>query len=261
MWTNKINQRALMKQTARFLPASQAFMPPWACLAFPMARAQDNANNTQPVYQVRTGILMLTMPEEKYLTLLPDLLDKHKIEKVIPDLWDAVKNKQITLVGYPMVVTKSGQRAVIETVDEIVNEEPEFPPGFLPRPYYYPGYYLPGYTPVTPTTPVSFETRNSGVTYEVEPVIGPDGVHIDLNLAPQHVERLGFKLFSRPKQADVVGADGTDVKLPLFFTTKVTTSISLASGQHVLIAAHKKEKPEGTIEIFILDAEVITAGK
>src|SRR5438105_14047476 len=45
---------------------------------------------------------------------------------------------------------------------------------------------------VTPTTPTAFETRNTGVTLEVEPVVGPDGVTVDLNLVPQVVEFEGF---------------------------------------------------------------------
>ena len=55
-----------------------------------------------------------------------------------------------------------------------------------------------GYTPVTPTTPTTFETRNTGVTLEVEPVVGPDGETIDLNLAPQVVEFDGFINYGSP---------------------------------------------------------------
>ena len=35
--------------------------------------------------------------------------------------------------------------------------------------------------------PSAFETRNAGVTLEVEPVLGPDGKTIDLNIVPQDV--------------------------------------------------------------------------
>ena len=55
-----------------------------------------------------------------------------------------------------------------------------------------------GTTPVTPTTPTAFETRNTGVTLEVEPVVGPDGVTIDLNLVPQVVEFEGFINYGSP---------------------------------------------------------------
>src|SRR5256885_8461855 len=54
---------------------------------------------------------------------------------------------------------------------------------------------------VTPTTPNAFDTRNTGVTLEIEPVVGPDGVTIDLNLVPQIVRseerRVGKECRSR----------------------------------------------------------------
>src|SRR5207237_2853822 len=52
--------------------------------------------------------------------------------------------------------------------------------------------------PITPTTPTAFETRNTGVTLEVEPVVGPDGITIDLNLVPQVVEFEGFINYGSP---------------------------------------------------------------
>ncbi len=68
-----------------------------------------------PLYQVRIGVLMVSMPEEKYLALMPDLLDKAKIYKVVSAILDAVKRKEMVLEGYPFLVTKSAERAGIET--------------------------------------------------------------------------------------------------------------------------------------------------
>src|ERR1700730_8486654 len=102
------------------------------------------------------------------------------------------EKKGVDLLSAPRVTTKSGQRAVIEIVRE----------------FRYPTTFTPPQVPsinggtggtgtisievVTPTTPQTFETRNTGVTLEVEPVVGPDGVTIDLNLVPQVVEFEGF---------------------------------------------------------------------
>src|SRR5437660_503842 len=102
------------------------------------------------------------------------------------------QKKGIDLLSAPKVTTKSGQRAVIEIVREF-----RYPTTFTPP-------QVPSITGgtggtgtvsinvVTPTTPQTFETRNTGVTLEVEPVVGPDGVTIDLNLVPQVVEFEGF---------------------------------------------------------------------
>jgi general secretion pathway protein D len=108
------------------------------------------------------------------------------------------QKKGIDLLSAPRVTTKSGQRAVIEIVRE----------------FRYPTQYTPPQVPsitgggsgtgtvsisvVTPTTPTAFETRNTGVTLEVEPVVGPDGVTIDLNLVPQVVEFEGFINYGSP---------------------------------------------------------------
>src|SRR5207245_10901290 len=102
------------------------------------------------------------------------------------------QQKGVDLLSAPKVTTKSGQRAVIEIVRE----------------FRYPVTFTPPQVPslscgtttinatvpvvVTPTTPQTFETRNIGVTLEVEPVVGPDGITIDLNLVPQVVEFEGF---------------------------------------------------------------------
>src|SRR4029434_1625216 len=111
------------------------------------------------------------------------------------------QKKGIDLLSAPSVTTKSGQRAIIEVVRELR----------------YPGTYTPPQGPsissststviganttvpvvVTPTTPSTWETRNTGVTLEVEPVVGGDATTIDLNLIPQVVEFEGFINYGSP---------------------------------------------------------------
>src|SRR5437899_1064185 len=95
------------------------------------------------------------------------------------------QKKGIDLLSAPTVTTKSGQRAIIEVVREFR----------YPRTYTQP--HVPsissttgtsiigggGVVPVvvTPTTPQDWETRNTGVTLEVEPGVGGDGTTIELN--------------------------------------------------------------------------------
>jgi hypothetical protein len=209
--------------------------------------------------QVRISVLMISMPEEKFVALLPDLLDKDKIEKAVPELLDAVKRKEIALEGYPIVVTKSGQRAVTDTVTEFsdphMDEVPRVPnisaPNMDPG---SPDSYIPN------TGPVSFESRNFGVTFEVEPVISQDGRYIDLNVAPQDVELLGYETFVVPKLKDVATGNDADPHQPIFFCMKTTTTLTLRSGQHMLLAAHKKASSEATVEIFIISAEILKVG-
>src|SRR5437879_6471749 len=84
------------------------------------------------------------------------------------------QKKGIDLLSAPRVTTKSGQRAVIEIVREF-----RYPTQFTaPQVPTVSSTLTGGTVPVvvTPTTPQTFETRNTGVTLEVEPVVGPDGI-------------------------------------------------------------------------------------
>src|SRR4029077_21032566 len=165
------------------------------------------------------------------------------------------QKKGIDLLSAPRVTTKSGQRAVIEIVRE----------------FRYPTVYTPPQVPsitgggsgtgtfsisvVTPTTPTSFETRNTGVTLEVEPVVGPDGVTIDLNLVPQVVEFEGFINYGSPIQTTTAGPmripitaviTPNTINQPIFNSRKVTTSVSVWDGQTVVLGGLMREDVQKT---------------
>jgi general secretion pathway protein D len=164
------------------------------------------------------------------------------------------QKKGIDLLSAPKVTTKSGQRAIIEVVRE----------------FRYPKTYTPPQVPsigttttsgsqvvpvvVTPTTPQDWETRNTGVTLEVEPVVGGDATTIDLNLVPQVVEFEGFINYGSPINAigvnTLAGAITTSVPVvltqnvinqPVFSTRKVTTSVSVYDGQTVVLGGLMRE--------------------
>ena len=121
------------------------------------------------------------------------------------------QKKGVHLLSSPKVTTKSGQRAVIEIIREF-RYPTEFTPPQIPQTFGGGGGIANTVTatsstngsfPVTPTTPTAFETRNTGVTLEVEPVVGPDGYTIDLNLVPQVVEFEGFINYGSPIHFDL----------------------------------------------------------
>lgn len=195
------------------------------------------------------------------------------------------QRKGVDLLSSPSVTTKSGQRAVIEVVVEF-RYPTEFNPPQVPNIVAGVGGVVgpviggggaagaaANFIPVTPTTPTAFETRNTGVTLEVEPVIGPDGQTIDLNLAPQVVEFDGFINYGTPiygppnpvyapitaAQAAIIGIPGVAgllhitgysaptivttnvINQPVFSTRKVTTSVTVWDGQTVIIGGLVRE--------------------
>ena len=181
------------------------------------------------------------------------------------------QKKGVDLLSAPRVTTKSGQRAVIEIVREF-RYPTQFEPPQIPQTVGSvttrgdTGGIIPlggaSSVPVTPTTPTHFETRNTGVTLEVEPVVGPDGVTIDLNLVPQVVEFEGFINYGSPILAPsssflntVTGGlisspqsvlTPNIINQPIFSTRKVTTSVSVWDGQTVVLGGLMREDVQKT---------------
>ncbi|HSI12605.1 MAG TPA: hypothetical protein VK961_11205 [Chthoniobacter sp.] len=120
------------------------------------------------------------------------------------------------------VTTKSGQRTVIESIDE-VRYATEFA------------------SPVTAkgqAAPTAWETRNVGDTFELEPVINPDGRTCDINLVPQRVNLLEFR-----DAPNFAGALLTSQ--PIFNTQKLTTSIQVTSGEPYYLGTMTPTTPHG----------------
>jgi general secretion pathway protein D len=176
------------------------------------------------------------------------------------------QQKGVDLLSAPRVTTKSGQRAVIEIIREF-RYPTEFDPPQIPQNFGNTGNFSGGGSinpitgallgggtngsfPVTPTTPTAFETRNTGVTLEVEPVVGPDGYTIDLSLVPQVVEFEGFVNYGSPIQTtstDILGRSTVNIitpnviNQPIFSTRKVTTAVSVFDGQTVVLGGLMRE--------------------
>jgi len=173
------------------------------------------------------------------------------------------QKKGVDLLSAPRVTTKSGQRAVIEIVREF-RYPTQFQPPQIPQTTGGGNSSGSGMNttiniqPVTPTTPTAFETRNTGVTLEVEPVVGPDGITIDLNLVPQVVEFEGFINYGSPILAPRIGTlanlipsgdrvlTPNIINQPIFSTRKVTTSVSVWDGQTVVLGGLIREDVQKT---------------
>ena len=154
------------------------------------------------------------------------------------------------------MTTKSGQKATIEIIQEFLYPT-QFQPPQIPQTIGSTGGSLTGVGggsspsfPVTPTTPTNFEKRNTGVSLEVEPVIGPDNYTIDLNLEPQVVEFDGFINYGSPIQTTSTNALGIAqtsiltpnvINQPIFDVRKVSTSVSVYDGSTVVLGGLVRE--------------------
>ncbi|MCB1204741.1 MAG: hypothetical protein KDN18_10820 [Verrucomicrobiae bacterium] len=91
-------------------------------------------------------------------------------------------------------------------------------------------------------TPVAWETRNVGVTVEIDPVVSPGGNVLDLNLAPEFSSFWGRDVLHR------VLSDGEwepNVTMPRFYTMQPITQLSLPLNVPVFVAAMSPPDDKG----------------
>lgn len=187
------------------------------------------------------------------------------------------QKKGVDLMTAPKVTTKSGNKAVIKVVRNFPYPT-EFNPPQVPTAtggssggtITFPAGSIVSGGVVTPTTPTAFETRDLGVTMEVEPVIGPDNYTIDLNLSPEVVEFDGFINYGSPilgavfvLPASIVSTVITSnvINQPIFSTRKVTTSVSIWDGQTVALGGLINEDVQKTQDKVPILGDIPLAGR
>jgi len=164
------------------------------------------------------------------------------------------QKKGADLMTAPSVTARSGQKATIEIIREFIYpteyEPPEIPTSTSNNSSR--GTLLDDVTggsgiqtfPVTPATPTAFETRNTGVTLEIEPTIGENDFMIDLRFVPEIVEFEGFINYGSPIQTGGTDLAGNPVQLtltenriemPVFSSRRVNTALTIYDGYTVAI--------------------------
>jgi hypothetical protein len=207
---------------------------------------------------IRVDLQVVDVPLGKALELLPNLRDPGSIDGACLQIDQMIGRKEATLIAWPDLIAKPGQRAVTEAIEEFryttTDDRPLVEPASAPKEAPKPDASDAKRTDGVSAPTLTFETRNIGVTLELEPNVSPDGTMIDLNLVPQMVRLLAMK-------SVVVGKDarGNEMRAdqPLFATYKTTTSLSARSGQRTLLATFQVSEPEPRLEFFIIRATIL----
>ncbi|MEM9236140.1 MAG: Amuc_1098 family type IV pilus outer membrane protein [Verrucomicrobiota bacterium] len=203
----------------------------------------NNPNRTAQNASVAPGIMALT-----------GLFSDGQVQLIMRGL---SQKKGADLMTAPSVTARSGEKATIEIIREFIYpteyEPPELPNtvggGFGGNN----GGLLGGggnSFPVTPATPTSFETRNTGVTLEIAPNIGANNFVIDLQFVPEIVEFEGFINYGSPIQSpstDLLGNPTTvtitenRIEMPVFSKRSVTTALTIFDGYTVAVGGLMRE--------------------
>jgi hypothetical protein len=222
-----------------------------------LARAQND---------VELNLLVVRLPEAATLPLLPALRDAKQSTESTNEIVKMISEKRATLVGWPTLRLRSGQRAVVEQIDEFrytseydlkdataaaTKKETE-PSQLVDAP---PPAPAPANTTAATSgaVPASFETRNVGITLEAEPTIAKDGKTLQVSFVAQHVAMSGFRKVQLQRASD---GNFTFVEQPQFVTSKVTTGITVQDGGTILVGVFKLPHPSEEIELLILQANI-----
>ncbi|MCE9610892.1 MAG: type II and III secretion system protein [Chthoniobacter sp.] len=248
------------------------------CVLLALCTASSPAQEDAPVSrQVTFDFLVVELPEPTVLPLLPDLRDRKRASDATKRILKLVAEKKAVLIAWPVLTTRSGQRAVVEQIDELRYASEYEAPGKTKITDNFPSAAGTPGAPVVPVdpkearpapptlehttttdstsegVPSGFDVRRVGVTLEIEPVIAPDGTSIDLNLVPEYVRFLGME---KAVLENLTKGTKVEVQQPRFATNKITTSLTVVSGDYTLLSVFKNPGTADRIVLFILHSEI-----
>ncbi len=178
--------------------------------------------------------------------------------------------KGVDVMVKPATIARSGERARIEIIREFIYpteyEPPELPNSVGVVDDIGGGLGAGGLSsifPVTPAMPTAFETRNVGVTLEVEPTVGPKKHFIELSLKPEMVEFEGFVNYGSTIQTTTRDAAGNliprvlaanAILMPVFKVLRLqNTTLTIQDGATVVLGGlmtNRKEKVEDKVPLL-----------
>lgn len=219
-------------------------------------RSSGDLNTNRSIDEILYGANNSTSKRAPGVLSLTGVLTDPQFQVV----WRALDQKTgIDVVSKPSVITRSGNKASIEIVRELIYptefDPPQIPTNIGGNVIVYnaaTGEIIPQVIPpipVTPTTPTAFEMRRIGTVLDVEPVIAEDGRSVDLTITPELTEFDGFVNYGSPINS--VGnttnpVDGSitaermeltpnTILQPIFSTKKVATGVKVYDGATVVL--------------------------
>lgn len=131
------------------------------------------------------------------------------------------------IVETNVVTAQSGQKALVESIAEMIYPTEYNPPGS--EPYTLPDGNLPAYRYTRAFDAAftsAFETRNTGFILEIEPTVAPGGKMVDLRLSLEMVDRASLTTWTefRDEWGDA------SVRMPVFDTKQFSIAMPLADG-------------------------------
>ena len=217
--------------------------------------------------QIRVQVEFIDVSHEQLTELLFGEKAPANDEEMRKQVAQLVKDGKASILETMLCIARSGQKATSEAIEEYIYPT-EYEPAEMPEKVEIDGKQDGGISLqgrrdlATGPTPTAFETRNLGSTLEIEPTLGVDNKIIDLRFLPEIVYHVGNEVWAEWK-----GQHGNSpIQMPKFYKVSVNTSVTLADGKPMLVAAvspkDEQGKPDLTRKLMVfVKADVITTGR
>ena len=212
---------------------------------------------------IRVQLEYIDVPQEVMLDLMYGEKKSTDDSKLRDQLQKLLKDGTAKMLDSQMMVCRSGERSMAESVREYIYPT-EYEPSEVPSEVNSEGKKT-GATVkelATPPTPTAFETRNTGSILEAEPILGENNSTIDMTLRPELVWHVENEVWSEWEDS----RGNSDIKMPTMYTLRLNTSVTVNKGEYLLVAAMSPKDDKGFPDItrkvmIFVKADVLSVGK
>ncbi len=182
--------------------------------------------------QLRIQVEWIELSHKDYTALMaerdvsnPEIFKSSNDGPLRKKLEEMIAEDKANIIDTAMVIARSGQRAKVESVQEVIYAT-EYEKGGSGSEDGKKGMSKTAALPIA----TAYETRNVGTTMEVDPVLGADERTVDLSLSPEIVYHVGQEEYGEY----LVGEGEVIAKMPTFYAMKLTTQVAMIAGEYLL---------------------------
>jgi len=156
-----------------------------------------NADEPDSPLTIRTELFVVEVPQSTALAMRSQLTNDATVESAVQELLKMARSGAASLIGTAVTWNLSGERGVSEMNEEIrigsPFEPPQSPSRFERAPDIGPAQVKAFSNPFRIEMPTTFETRNAGLTLDVESTALDEGRYISLSYRVERVWFVGLR--------------------------------------------------------------------
>ncbi len=219
-------------------------------------------NNEEGPKNVRVMLEWIDTSQETVTELLAEETKDVNDTELRAKVAELINAKKAFVFETQMVTKRTGAPARAESVREEIYPGVYYPPE-LPNVVKVDddGDGTPN-VPVTVPTPIAFDMRMVGGTFELEPAISSNPRDCDIQLDAEWVKRVATSIYASFDD----GRAKTDIQMPIYYTERIKSQYTLQRGKPTLIAVLTPPDENGKADrtrkhLLFLRVDVMVVGK